>query len=301
MDKKEINKINKENEKIAMKISFISIVVNIILSVIKLFAGIVASSTSMISDAIHSASDVFSTVIVMFGIKISNKAPDSTHQYGHERIECIAALVLAMTLILIGFEIGINGIKDIFSFNENNIEIPGRLALIVAIISILTKEIMFWYTNIVGKKIDSQALIADAWHHRSDAMSSVGSFIGILGARSGFLIMDKIASIIICIFILKAGYDVFMDTVRKLIDEACDDETVNEIRSIVEKEEGVLSIDNIKTRKFSSKIYVDLEIGADSESTLNEAHKIAQNVHDNIEKNVKKVKHCMIHVNPYNK
>ena len=131
------NEKNKINEKIAMKISFISIVVNIILSVIKLFAGIVASSTSMISDAIHSASDVFSTVIVMFGIKISNKAPDSTHQYGHERIECIAALVLAMTLILIGFEIGINGIKDIFSFNENNIEIPGRLALIVAIISIL--------------------------------------------------------------------------------------------------------------------------------------------------------------------
>lgn len=304
MNKEEINNINKqnsENEKIAMKVSFVSIILNTILSIIKFFSGIICSSSAMISDAIHSASDVFSTFIVIIGMKISNKKADKNHQYGHERIECIAALILAMILIFVGLEIGIDGIKKAINFSNNStdIEIPGIFALIVAVISIITKEIMFWYTKIVGKKIDSPSLMADAWHHRSDALSSVGSFIGILGARLGFPITDPIASIIICIFILKAGYDILMDSSRKLIDESCDEETIKKIRAITEKQKGVLGIDKIQTRQFSSKIYIDLEIGADGNKTLEETHKIAQNVHDNIEKEIKKVKHCMIHVNPY--
>lgn len=289
--------MNKENEKLAMKVSIISVVLNVILSAVKFIAGIVASSGAMISDAIHSASDVISTFIVMFGMKVSNKEADDNHQYGHERIECIAALILAMILIFVGIEIGIAGVEKIF--HPSTLEVPGMFALVAAIVSIIMKEGMFWWTYFVGKKVDSTALIADAWHHRSDALSSIGSFVGIFGAMNGYPIMDPIASVVICIFVLKAGYDIFMDAARKLTDESCDKETVEQIRTIVEKEAGVLGIDRLRTRVFSTKIYIDLEIGADGEKSLAETHEIAQRVHDSIEDKMKKVKHCMVHVNPH--
>jgi len=158
---------------------------------------------------------------------------------------------------------------------------------------------MYWYTRKVAKKINSSAVMADAWHHRSDALSSVGSFIGILGARLGFLALDSIASVVISIFIIKAGVEIFIQTIRELTDEACDEETVSKIFNIINKQSGVMRIDDVKTRKFGNKIYVDVEISADGEKTLNETHKIAENIHDSIEKELNLVKHCMVHVNPY--
>lgn len=141
--------------------------------------------------------------------------------------------------------------------------------------------------------------MADAWHHRSDALSSVGSFIGILGARIGFLALDSLASAVIAIFIIKAGVNVFIQTVKELTDEACDEETINKIYNAINKQNGVKRIDDVKTRKFGSKIYVDIEISADGEKTLKETHKIAENIHDTIESEIELVKHCMVHVNPY--
>ncbi len=141
--------------------------------------------------------------------------------------------------------------------------------------------------------------MADAWHHRSDALSSIGSFIGIIGARFGYLILDSIASIVIAIFIVKAGIEIFIDTTRKMTDEACDEKTVNRIYEVINKQNGVKRIDDVKTRKFGNKIFVDVEISADGEKTLNETHKIAENVHHAIEKEIEFVKHCMVHVNPY--
>lgn len=173
------------------------------------------------------------------------------------------------------------------------------IALIAAVISIIVKEAMYWYTRNVAKKINSGALMADAWHHRSDSLSSIGSFIGILGARFGFLILDSIASIIISLFVIKAGVDIFIETIRKMTDEACDEETVTKIYKVIENECGVKRIDDVKTRKFGNKIYVDVEISADGEKTLFETHKIAENVHNSIEKEIQFVKHCMVHVNPY--
>jgi cation diffusion facilitator family transporter len=221
------NKINEkksnkdiENKNLAMKVSFYSILGNVFLSIFKLLAGIIGKSGAMLSDAIHSLSDVFSTIVVIIGIKLASKAEDEKHQYGHERLECVAAIILAMSLIAVGIGIGISGIKNIVSGDYSSIAVPGVIALVAAVVSILTKEIMFWYTKIAAKKINSSALMADAWHHRSDSLSSIGSFIGILGARLGFLPADSIASVIICIFILKAGYDVFKDAVKKTIDEA---------------------------------------------------------------------------------
>ena len=287
-----------EFQRVANKVSFVTIIGNILLSVMKLIAGFIAHSNAMISDAIHSASDVFSTFVVIIGIKLASKKADKEHPYGHERLECVAAIVLSMVLFITGLGIGATALKNITSGDYNNIAVPGILALIAAIISIISKEAMYWYTRYNAKKIDSSALMADAWHHRSDAFSSIGALIGIAGARLGFPIMDSIASLIIFVFIIKAAYDIFKDAIDKMVDHACDDDTVNQIRECVMKHEDVLGIDMLQTRIFGNKIYVDLEIATDGSYTLSKAHTIAESVHDDIEKSFPKVKHIMVHVNP---
>ena len=285
-------------EQVAMKVSTISIVANFILTVLKLLAGVIAHSDAMISDAIHSASDVFSTIVVIIGIKISRKESDKDHPYGHERLECVAAIVLATILAATGLGIGYSAVTKILAGNYENLAVPGILALVAAIVSIIVKEAMYQYTKVYARKIDSSALMADAWHHRSDALSSVGALIGIAGARMGFPILDPVASAVICIFIEKAAYDIFMDAVDKMVDKACDEETETALRECAAGQEGVLGIDLLHTRVFGNKIYVDIEIEADGELTLTKAHAIAERVHDAIEKNFPKVKHIMVHVNP---
>ena len=285
-------------QKVANKVSTITIIGNIALSLLKLFAGIVAHSNAMISDAIHSASDVFSTFIVIIGIRLASKKPDKEHPYGHERLECVAAIVLAIVLLITGLGIGIEAFKTILQGNSDNIQTPGVLALIAAIISIASKEAMYWYTRHYAKKIDSSALMADAWHHRSDAFSSIGALVGIAGARMGFPVMDSIASLVIFVFIIKAAYDIFKDAVDKMVDHSCDEETENQIRDCVRKNKYVEGIDLLQTRIFGNKIYVDMEIALDGSMSLREAHKIAESVHDSIEQNFPKVKHIMVHVNP---
>lgn len=172
-------------EKEAIRVSKISIIINIILSLLKLIAGIFANSYAMISDALHSASDVFSSIIVIIGVKIANKKSDKSHPYGHERFECVAGIILSVILVITGVGIGIAGIKNIISGEYKNFEIPGLIALATAIVSIAVKEAMYWYTRKVAKNIGSSAVMADAWHHRSDALSSVGSFIRNLWCKDG--------------------------------------------------------------------------------------------------------------------
>ncbi|MGN0383848.1 MAG: cation diffusion facilitator family transporter [Eubacterium sp.] len=289
--------INKTQE-VAMRVSKTSILVNMILSLLKMIAGIIASSGAMISDAVHSASDVFSTFVVIIGIKIASKEPDKEHPYGHERMECVAAIVLAVLLAVTGLGIGYSGMIKIIAGNYDNLEVPGMLALIAACISIVVKEWMFWYTKISAAKIKSGALLADAWHHRSDALSSVGAFIGILGARMGYPVLDPVASVVICIFIIKASCDIFRDAIDKMVDKSCDDETEQKIRNLVSSNSGVLGIDELRTRVFGNKIYVDVEIRADGNKKLSETHAIAEEVHDLIENEIEDVKHIMVHVNP---
>lgn len=288
----------KENEAIAMQVSARSMALNIVLTAFKLVAGIIAHSGAMISDAIHSASDVISTIIVMIGVKMAGKAPDRNHPYGHDRFECVASIVLSVMLGITGAAIGIEGLRNIVGSSYLHLTVPGKLALAAAVISIVTKEGMFWYTRINAKKIRSSALMADAWHHRSDALSSVGSFVGILGARLGFPIMDPLASVIISFFILKAAFDIFLDAISKMTDHACSDPVVNALRKTILAVPGVEGIDVLRTRDFGSMIYVDVEIQAEGSLTLYEAHDIAQQVHDDIEQDFPNVKHCMVHVNP---
>lgn len=286
---------DKEN---AMRVSKVTIFINLLLSLFKLFAGIMGKSGAMISDAIHSASDVLSTFIVIIGVLISNKDSDAEHQYGHERLECVASIILSIILFVTGIGIGYKGIIKIINKSSETFEIPGMIALWAAIISIVVKEWMYWYTRAAAKKINSGALMADAWHHRSDSLSSVGALIGIGGAKLGFPMWDPIASIVISFFIAKAAYDIFKDAMEKMIDKSCDCETVEEMKKVILREEGVIDIDDIRTRLFGCRIYVDIEIAADGNKKLVETHKIAQQVHDSIEREFPMVKHCMVHVNP---
>ncbi len=288
----------KDYEKVAMKVSKVSIEANFVLTVLKLLAGVIAHSSAMISDAIHSASDVFSTIVVIVGIRISGKASDKDHPYGHERMECVAAIVLATILAATGLGIGYSAVGKIAGGDYAQLAVPGMLALAAALLSIIVKEGMYQYTRIYAKRIDSGALMADAWHHRSDALSSVGALIGIAGARMGFPILDPVASVVICFFIEKAAYDIFMDAVDKMVDKACDDEVEMALIECALAQSGVLGVDLLQTRVFGNKIYVDIEIRVNGEMKLREAHGIAEQVHDAIEQNFPKVKHIMVHENP---
>ena len=290
----------KENEKIAMKVSLTSLICNAVLSVFKLIAGVVGLSYAMIADAIHSFSDIFTTIIVIIGVKISSKKADKEHPYGHDRFECIAALLLSIMLFAVGAFIGYSALEKLISGRYADAELPKAIALVAAIVSILEQFVMFLITKIAAKKTRSGALKADAWHHLSDSLSSIGSFVGILGAMLGVKVLDVIAGFVICILILKVSIDIFLDSVNKLIDKSASEEMQNKIKELVKSVDGVLEIDRLRTRQFGSNmIYVDLEIACDGDLKLKDAHKIAQTVHDKMENEIVEVKHCLVHINPY--
>lgn len=294
--------MNKEtdNRKIVYRVSGVSIGANTLLSIGKVLVGIFANSGAMITDGIHSASDVLSTFVLLIGTKFSSSKEDKSHEYGHERMECIAALVLGTILFGTALSIGWSGIKDIFSGDYENLAIPGIAALIAAGISILTKEALYWYSMKNAKKIDSVSLKAQALDHRSDAISSVGALIGVGGARMGYAILDPIASLVICVFIGKAAYDIFKDATNKLTDHSCNEELENKIKGEIEKIPGVYSVDSLKTRLFGSRIYVETEISADHNITFDKSHEIAEQAHRTIEKEFPLVKHCTVQINPIN-
>ena len=286
----------KQHEKIAVNVSTVTIVINLALAGFKFLAGFLAHSGAMVSDAVHSASDVLATFIVILGVKLAGRDADRDHPYGHERLECVAALILGVILAATGLGIGWRGIQKITGGEA--LLVPGTLALIAAIVSIVVKEAMFWYTWLAAKKIDSSALKAEAWHHRSDALSSVGSFAGILGARLGFPALDPVASVVICLFILKAAWDILSDALGKMTDRACPLALEKEMADAILAQPGVLGLDTLNTRLFGDRVYVDVEIAADGELPLEVTHATAQAVHDALEAQFPQVKHCMVHVNP---
>lgn len=285
-------------KKIVRQITAAGIAGNIVLVIFKLFAGITGKSEAMISDAVHSLSDIFATFIAYIGVRISKKAPDVAHPYGHDRFECLASMALGIILLCTGIGIGISGFTSIIQKKYVNAAAPSAIALIAAIVSIITKESMFWYTRFYAKKLNSSAFMADAWHHRSDALSSVGSLIGIAGARLGFKVLDPVASVVICLFILKVGFDILKDAVSKMLDTSCGEKWDSSVKTLILSQPGVISVDLLQSRKFGDKIYLDAEIAVNGSLTLFEAHKIAEQVHDKVEKQYPEIKHIMIHENP---
>ena len=288
-----------QKEKLCLHVSWVTIIGNVLLTAAKLAAGIIAHSSAMVSDAVQSASDIVSTVVVIWGVRLSAQREDAEHPYGHERMESAAAVALAGLLMATGLYIGFGGVKIILSGLSGSFVVPGYLALVAAVISIVVKELMYHYTRAAAKKADSASLMADAWHHRSDALSSVGSLIGIGGAMLGFPIMDPIACVIISLVIIKVAFDIARQAFDQLLDRACEPVLQTQMRSVVLAQQGVLRLDSLTTRKFGSKIYVDVSIAADGALSVKEGHDIAQAVHEQIELHFPAVKHCMVHVNPY--
>ncbi|MBO4407473.1 MAG: cation transporter [Clostridia bacterium] len=284
-------------EKIVNRLSYVGIFGNVLLAAFKLLAGIFGKSGAMVSDAVHSLSDVFATFIAWIGVRLSRHKEDAEHPYGHERLECVASLILGLILAGTGLGIGWNGVRQIF-WERDSLEVPTLLPLIAAVASILVKEGMFHYTMHYAKKLDSAAFRADAWHHRSDAFSSIGSFIGIGMAKLGLPIMDPIASLVICVLILKVAFDIIRDSLQKMLDTSGSSAFESRLKTFIETQEGVERIDLLRSRQFGNRIYVDLEIAVKSDISLLEAHGIAERVHGAVEKAFPNVKHVMIHVNP---
>ena len=287
-----------DRKQIVERVSAISIAVNLILSAGKLAAGILAHSGAMVSDAVHSASDVFSTVIVIIGFRLSSKDADKEHPYGHERLECVAGVILAMILFMTGLGIAKSSFDLVVSKKYLTAQMPGLAALIAAVISIAAKEGMYWLTIIYANQIDSPALKADAWHHRTDALSSVAALIGVGATMLGFPLGDAIASIVICLFILKVAWDVGRDAVGKLVDESGGKELNEAIARCAAECPAVNHVDMVVTRRFGSLYYADVEVAMDGSLTLAEAHKHAEEVHKRIEHECPQVKHATVHVNP---
>ncbi len=287
-----------DEKAVVKKLSLVSVLGNAALSAFKLFAGVAGASGAMVSDAVHSLSDVLTTFIALLGVKLSRKAPDREHPYGHERLECVASLALGLILAATGVGIGRTGVMRIVSGDYRSLAVPGAIALIAAVVSILSKEAMYRYTLHYAKLIGSAAFTADAWHHRSDALSSIGSLIGIGGAMLGVPVMDSIASVVICLFILKAAFDILRDAFRKMLDTSCGEAFDEQLSAFVAAQEDVVRVDSLRSRMFGDRVYIDLEIGVDGSKSLREAHGVAERVHERVEADFPSVKHIMVHVNP---
>ena len=285
-----------ENYKAGLKTSIVTIIINTILATIKIAAGIIGHSAAVLADGIHTLADILTTIVVIIGLKVSSKAPDDSHPYGHEKYELIFAKLLSIVLALTGIFIGYNGFKLLMS---GEIQIPGQIALFAALLSIIVKEGMYRYTLKTAKKIKSFSMEADAWHHRSDAFSSIGTFIGVLGARLGLGILDPIAAIIVSVLIIKVGVDLYLKSVRSLVDESVDAETLKKIKTIILSVNEVIEIKSLKTRISGNTIAVDIDITVDGNMTVAEGHDVAEKVYDLVVGNIEDVKHCMVHVEPH--
>ena len=280
------------------KVTKQSIAWNILLTIIKIAAGVFGKSSAMIADGLHSASDIISSVGVLLGNYISATPVDKEHNYGHEKAETLVSFLLSILLIVVSGSIGIKAVKSLGNIDE--IAIPTVLPLVVAIISILIKEYQYRITIKIAKKINSPALKADAWHHRSDALSSVAAFVGIGGAMLGFKVFDPIASIVVAIFVAKVGIEILVGATNELMDVSIDLEQEEQIKEIAKNTEGVRNLGEIRSRKHGAMAYVDLVICVDGDLTVREGHDIANQLEKDIIRDMEFVKGITVHVEPCN-
>jgi cation diffusion facilitator family transporter len=278
------------------KVTIQSILWNIFLTIIKIFAGIFGKSSAMISDGLHSASDIISSVGVLIGNKIAKTPNDKEHNYGHEKAETLVSFLLSILLIIVSLKIGWGALQSLF--NLDSVQVPTALPLIVSIISIGIKEYQYRITIRIANRINSPSLKADAWHHRSDALSSIAAFIGIGGAMLGFKALDPIASIVVALFVAKVGFDILKDSTNELMDYSIDDEQEEQIRKIAEKIDGVINLGELRTRKHGAMAYVDLTICVNKDLTVLEGHELAHKIEKYIINEMKFVKGITVHVEP---
>lgn len=252
----------------------VCLAVNLFLTLLKLCAGILCKAPALISDAAHSASDLFSTVIVLIGIRLSLKAADRRHPYGHARFEGIAAILLSVLLFSVGIAIGYKSIGSIQSGSYLSATLPSAPALAAALLSVLLKLLLFRYLYTVAVQTGSTALRADATHQLTDALASLGTLLGIGASMLGFPIFDPIASVFIALFLLRASVEVFADSVKALVDHAADVATEDALRSVIEDFESIYAVRKLRTRTVGSLLYVEAELLLDGSLSVTEASRI---------------------------
>lgn len=284
-----------ERKAISNRIVFVSLGVNVILTAIKALAGLLAGSRAMVADAVHSASDIVSSLVVFIGVRLGSRPADFEHQYGHAKLESVTAKIVALILGATGLTLGWSAIQ---ALRSGRYEVPGSLALAAAVVSIAAKEGLFRYAHAVGKKINSQAIIADAWHNRSDALSSVAALVGLLGARLGYTWADAAAGAAVSLLILKVGVELYYNAIKELIDTAPDRETMEKIIRACCETKGVMNVNDVKARKIGSGIHIDLRICVNRFITVEQGHDIAEGVERAIQLSVPNAEEIMVHINP---
>jgi cation diffusion facilitator family transporter len=280
------------------RVTLIGFIANIFLSIGKLIIGIIAFSQALISDAINSFGDIISTIVSFIGLKISHKTDDKDHPFGHERFDNVAAIILSVIFFITALIIGGRAIASIIDNNQDT-PVPATAAWITALAVVIVKETLFVITFTSAKKLKSSSLRAAALDHQMDVLSSAFALIGIVLARFFSLpMLDPIFSLLICLMIIFTSVNVFVESINKMIDKAAPEETVKQIQGAIEEVSGVCRIDELKTRVFGNRLYVDVEIACGDELSLVEAHNIAEKVHATVEQQFTEVKHIMVHVNP---
>ena len=273
-----------------------AIVASVLLASIKLTFGILGSSSALISDGVNSLSDIVGYSVVAVSLLISGKKADRGHQYGHEKIESVVSLLFSLVIIFTGAGIGYSGILLVLS--SDTVPVPTALALWAAVVSLGAKLFMALWTGKGYRDTHSSALKALYTDHLSDAVATGGALLGVLGAQSGFPVFDPLASILIALFVIYSGSKVLRSSFQVLMDASADAQTVQRIRTLVGENHDVLQIDLLKTRTVGSGYYVDIEICLEKDLSLEQAHEIAEAVHDRIEEGLPSVRHVMVHTNP---
>ncbi|MCF7924493.1 MAG: cation diffusion facilitator family transporter [Candidatus Izimaplasma sp.] len=295
--------MKKVEEKIIKKNTILTIIINSFLAAAKLIGGVFGNSAVLIADAVNSVGDIATNIVVYISAKFSKKENDKDHPYGHERFDSMVSIFLGLALLITAYLLGKNSVIRLYDvvFNSATLPIPTWYTWVIALITIGVKEFLFRKTTVDAKKAKSQALMAQAWDHRADTITSFGAVIGIVGAIYGIHFIDPLISIIISLFILRLGLKIIKAGISQVVDESANDKQIQQIRELVLSNEHVLSIDEIKTRMFGLSIYVDLEISLDAKLSLEEAHAISEEIHDLVEEEMADVIHCMIHINPKDK
>lgn len=289
-------------EKKIFRVTILGSIVNVLLLVAKFVAGIVGNSAAMIADAVHSLSDFLTDIVVLVFVKISSKPEDGDHDYGHGKYETLATTIIGLALLYVGIMIGKNAILNIIDFiRGEELEQPGIIALIAALVSIAAKEWVFRKTRKVSREVDSQALEANAWHHRSDALSSIGTAVGIGGAAflgKQWAVLDPVAALIVSAFIIVTGIKLAWQSVEELLEKSLSEEVEEKIKTITLVQEGISDVHHLRTRKMGNRIAIEMHVRMDGKTPLVEAHEAASAIEKNLREEFGQNTHIMIHLEP---
>lgn len=276
--------------------------VNFLLLLFKFFAGIVGHSAAMLADAVHSLSDFVTDIIVIVFVRISSKPEDEGHDYGHGKYETLATAIIGVVLLFVGLGICWNGVSSIWHFlHGGRLQEPGMLALAAAVVSVVFKEGLYRYTASKGKKLNSQAVVANAWHHRSDALSSIGTAAGIGGAillGDNWRVLDPIAAVVVSLFITKVAVQLLVPCVDELLEKSLPADVEQEIQDIILSFPGVSSPHHLRTRRIGNHYAIEVHVRMDGRITLEEAHRTATGIESTLKEHFGKGTHVGIHVEP---